>query len=1172
MKFLGNAYNILAYAVCTALNPVGTAKFDRQVVTRTGGGLVRMTGAHTGQTAKVVDVEIRNATITGDPRVSAPRFLGVGNGAMSGVEADAGAVAQQVTVTLKDLGTTTEFAYLPFQGKTLRAKRSGPDANYIQITVDESPIVRTATDKALLSELQAGSNTYTGDQWDLGGLPRNPDQTIPAGCPRISFGADPAVYHQFKVFQNGQYTYSFTPVPLRSAPIGSRVYAVTEGRTVTVTHTLGAAAAAFVPSGVYTLGQLVRPTTPNGHWYEVTDGGTAGTEPTWSTTGGTVSSGGVDFIDRGQHTRTYTNIETLYDALAAIDGDAASLIEVVDPVILDYNEGGMAIIDLAVRTSAYLQMLTKDGSDHIKASELAVSIAAGAPMEDVTIRCVGSGTINAELWDVRGTVTGLMAQAVTGVPYVSGTLSFTIPLLPLPEVAPTTDISYEFNTTFGGSPKPRACVEALLLGSDAQQGVIEYEWQLRETACDCGGSNVVGPPNPIWLGINPEVNLSVDTLHAEIATRVATACTWYSGFTTANTLLASSATAYPVEITPGDPNTTQLDQTYSAVMTVDVVDIQAAQYLRNLLCNTLIALKEEAGEATIATAATDLWDDLMALIETDFTDLEDNAGGGFWHDVNLKISVEGSGGSVADSLALYRRIFSTEFRKYTTRYDALIDDIYVAAGLVPPSFESPTGGGSGPWVDHNGPGWFVAKGHRRLPIQPGHGYHAAIEVIAPDGTVFYEATREFYVAMDIQCEDGLQVGDIFKIIIGPTGTTTGGYGSGDNYQLKIVDGSPEQFGGGQTGDDTRVWGVLSSVEGARADYLQYTPAPAAYEIANPGEDFDFTIAMGSVPHRLGDRFDFFIEGGEYRVRINGGTWSADLPIEPTATITGGDGISLAFDEGIAPSFVAGDFYTFTVGAVNGGGNLHSLTQGGIVTTEFTESAIVKHRIEADLDAADLPAEAVAECLVLFQEPTEVGATVTLRGFTLATDVEGDEVVIASALTNGSQQLLIQNSAETLATTCDKWTLTYYSTANTETTIGWRWGFIGIGLEMRHVNNKRADGNLSQQWSLPKRARRRSRLGVEVDFVGLLPQRVEDLRWLLEHATINDHGRVVALVREAALAPSRARDAFGAACTPFPEAGIVTIESGILPLEDVFKFADPTNIAMVSLKLELTPVP
>lgn len=62
----------------------------------------------------------------------------------------------------------------------------------------------------------------------------------------------------------------------------------------------GVTAPAFIVSNLYALGAYLRPITPNSHYYKITTAGTtAGTEPTYPTNGGTVTSGGAVLQDMG---------------------------------------------------------------------------------------------------------------------------------------------------------------------------------------------------------------------------------------------------------------------------------------------------------------------------------------------------------------------------------------------------------------------------------------------------------------------------------------------------------------------------------------------------------------------------------------------------------------------------------------------------------------------------------------------------------------------------------------------------------------------------------------------------------------------------------------------------------------------------------------------------------
>lgn len=1172
MKFLPSPHNALIRSAVTVENPVASAAIARTINTRTGGGMVRGTGAYTGQADATFDVEVVNDTISGTPRVSAPVFNGVGNAVLSALTADGGTPAQRITLTLADLGTETRSAYTPFQGFTLQAKTAGADANYIEITIDESGLTRTATTFALLADLQAGNNQYTGDEWNFGGKPRNPDGTIPTDCPRISFGDDPQVYRQFKVFTPAGYVYSFTPAPVRTVPKGAAVKAVTGGRSITVEHTLGAAAATFVVSTVYTAGQRVVPITPNGHWYEVTVGGTsAGTEPTWPTNGGTVVSNTVTFIDRGVHTNTYTSIVTLFDALTAIHGDADSLISVVEPIVNDLNFDGMGITDLSVRTGAYVQAI-EYSNDQMRRAGLSVAVAEDAPTEELLIRCNIASPFNAEVFEVSGSVSGVMALAVTGVEYVGDNYTFTIPENIAPELAPSAQLTARlFPQASGVDGLPQLCVEpgSSVLGALAQPFTYIYEWVIRRTECGCDDTSVVGNPDPVCLGIDPETVMAED-LPSALKTRAQTMAAWEVAFIEANTQITSAATQLPVDETStvdGVTNYSTLIQAYSAVLKVDRIDVAFAKAIRSMFYANLRAMYDHHAPSAIPTAALTMWDTAWSDMDTALTvttSLDNNAGASFWTSESLKVQGTGTGASIPEAVRINKKIFIEEFQSYMERYRAQLDQVLVEADIEP-DFDSSGSAGTGCWTDREDDGWFVARNSDLLPIQPGYYYNAARRITNEDGTTSIVGAQLFGIGLDIGCRQYLVEGDRLEITIGETGTSIRGYQQGDSYRVAIAAGSAVQLGGGQIGDDTLTLSVVSDVDGALADYEFYKPSPVSYQTQNAGEDIDFLMTEGGIPLALGDSWVWYIEGGEFRWRKNGGSWSSDTAIAATVALS--DGVSAAFDPGSAPSFIPGDSYTLSASAVNGGAHLASLTYGGIVTTEILDT-VDKHRITI----IPTVAETASHCVLLFRDPTEVGATVTLRGFATSGAAEGAAVFSVSALTNGSQQLHIETG---YTPACAKWTITYYSTSNTPTTMGWLWAFVGDPLEMLLVSGRRNGlageaeiGEVSQSWRLPKRSGRRSAFGVRAEFSAVHQQSIEDLRYALEQASISDGSRIGILARPSVPAPTRARDSFGAAHTAYPEAGIVTVPEQ-LDLTDVALFQPtvPGN-SMIGVALDL----
>jgi hypothetical protein len=85
--------------------------------------------------------------------------------------------------------------------------------------------------------------------------------------------------------------------------------------TLTATYILPA----FVASAVYSLGDIVEPTSANGIIYEVTQAGTASTQPTWPTSiGSTVTTGNVIFTALSEdHPTTEIKLATTEGGLGA---------------------------------------------------------------------------------------------------------------------------------------------------------------------------------------------------------------------------------------------------------------------------------------------------------------------------------------------------------------------------------------------------------------------------------------------------------------------------------------------------------------------------------------------------------------------------------------------------------------------------------------------------------------------------------------------------------------------------------------------------------------------------------------------------------------------------------------------------------------------------------------
>lgn len=872
MKYLFPSDNLLTAA--TGYTPYPESINVRTSADKSGGGVVTLTGGAIEDAT--YDVEIVNNTIVGTPTVSAPVFSGVGNPVMSALSASAAVAAQVFNVTLTDLGTRTTYAFIPFQGVTLQAASSGAGGNAITITVDESGITRTPTDYALIDPITKDNNEYVGDQWDFGAVVLNADGTIPSSAPRISFGEDPQVYRQYKEFADGRYVHRFSPAPVRDVQEGARVKVVTGSRTVTVTQ--------------------------------------------------------------GMAVDTFAGVETLYDLLSAIEAEATPIVQCVEPVTVNTSPGGMAMVEMSVRTVSYVQSIVRDGTVFVRNAELSVSVSADAPTEVLTIRCTSADYIGAEVWSVRGTVSGELADAVTNVAYDGADYDFTIPEILPPSETPGADKAayLDLLDRGAGDPVPVLCLENFVLGADARSRTFTYVWRPRPPECNCNGVDIEGGPDDDILGIDPEDAVS-DTIPALLQTPLQTLYNWRKTFIGSNAAFVAPGTAVTGDSRIAPAGTVLQDMQYdtidtskyarmiervSAILKVDRVDIDAANQATAIFHSALRDIYDTL--TTVPAPAQAEWDAAETQMETDFSTLLTNTGADWFRNWSAYVENTASGVTPNDAAtheAEYAaRLLTADFDAYLERYRSWMDKVRVLAG-VEPDFNGATRRGNNVWQDHGLTAWFEST-DGLLPIQPGYYYHSC-KLGEDDMPV---STREFGIGVGIGCPEAMLYGDKLIITISPTGNIRVTYQVGDAFEVRVINGSAIQLGGGQTGTDTQTWRVYGSTVGALADYSLYTPAPVAYSASGLG----FLITPGGIDSALGDEFEFYIEGGQFRYRKNGGAWSANTQIAGSVAIdsAGGANVRAQFATGAAPSFVIGDSYSFSVVALNTVERICSPVHGG----------------------------------------------------------------------------------------------------------------------------------------------------------------------------------------------------------------------------------------------------
>lgn len=868
-RIFGNIDNVLRTGSVTATSFLPSNAYTRQSATRVGGGQVSLSGDFTGDQDAVFEIEIRNDTIVGDPLISEPLFVGVGNGTISDITAASGKSARTITVTLVDLGTSTTSAYANFGPVILQAASAGEDGNDITLAIDRSGLTFTETSFSVPEDMSKSENAFRGQEYNFGGKVLLSTGEIPDDAPRIKFENQPYIYRQYRKFVDGEYEYSFSPALKQNVRAGTKVYSV---------------------SGTYSA--------------TVTDGVSPESYPSAGT------------------------IESLYDLLSAIES-GSSLLEVVGVVSADRLPGGLDAVDINLFTTPYIREFATDGGQYL-GDLTGVTLDSDAKTEKLTITCKDDSVVGSEEWEVEGPVTGLVTtRAITNVAYTAAPVNFTIPQKLPPTTAPNGSIQVVLNPASRGSGEtPVICDEYVnaQLGARARSGTYRFTYSRRPSFADCSeiGGNVTGG-TPDWincLGIEPPGGTdTVATLDAALKTRAQTLFTWRQEFIEGNTSLLAGSTAGTDSVSPGPTldgqiptevanhgteytNEVILYEEVSAVLKVDRVDIKAANAATALYWEALQDIFQQAGEIT--TAVGNEFDSQLTDLDTDFSVLDANDSASYWRDASKKLA--GSDHGIIDlTPQLTARLLTEEFNMYLERYRAQIDSLYLIADLTPP-FDTAGSLGTECWRDLDEEYYWVSQ-DGLLQAFTNVGYHSARRRIGENGEEIIESTQEFFFVPAIA--GTLQPGDQIAVIIENASGVSNTYKEGDRFSIDVVAAGPVEFGGGQDGDDTLTFSVRDSVDGALAAYSYDTTSPAAYSDSGIG----FEVTPGTIPFALGDQFSFAVEGGQFRWRKDGGSWSADTQIDASVSLS--DGVSAVFDFGQAPSFVADDVYEWLAESVNG---------------------------------------------------------------------------------------------------------------------------------------------------------------------------------------------------------------------------------------------------------------
>jgi hypothetical protein len=1058
MRYPTNLENIVRLATLTATNCVASSAWELVSRDADGGGSVELSGSYTGADDATVDVEVTSLTINGAPQISAPIFSGVGNGLLVGISADSGIDAQEFTVTVLDTGTPTRKAWAPFQSVSLRAILAGSAGNDLSVRVSQSGLTATATDYATTEEMSAGASEFSGDQYNFGAVLLEPEGTVPANATRLRFGDDVTVYRHFRTFRDGAYRYHVSPPLRRDVPIGTRVYVITNGRTV-----------------------------------EVLDGATV--------------------------SETYTGVTTLYSLLSQIAASSA-LIEVDGVIAQDRRPGGMACDDLSVHTASYSAGSARDGTSFIKRAVVPLTVPTAAPTESLTVTCSAAPIPGAEIWQAIGTVSGDLGTFITGEAFSDAGYALTIPIELQPGAAPAGDRSafLELGSRGEGAQIPSLCVRNFLLGAEAQTRTYTFEWRPHPgEECDCRSEPISGGPNNDFLGID-DGGVAVATLPAAVKTLYQDIQTWrkgalalncyftntdddtqltnyYSGLRIVDSaeLLADGEATAPNFPPAGILN--GVFQKISVIAKFDEQDIRAITMVADLFQTHLLAIYTEMGgtgalDSAVETAFQTEWDyivdaltPLMYVSNNGSTSWKTGVYQAFIHSGYAAGSAVGD----PDLLQVYlsqavagAKNLTQNLEPLLRRCQASIANVYIAGDLLSP-FDAAGLTGNAVWQDHRGTHWFASQ-DGLLPIQPGWYYHSArLEHDDELDDDVPTATREFGIGVAIGCPELLQVGDKLIITTTPFANGRATYQAGDVISWQIIRADPVALGGGQTGDDTITFGVRGSVVGALADYPLVTTSLSSY--SNGG--LSLTIVPGAIDFLPGDRWTFAAEGGEARYRIDGGSWTT---FDIAGTVALASGISAEFVAGATPSWEVGDTYQFTMLASSGVGRARAPDDESMSWTGSTLINIT-------------PAgSGEADTLLIASHTIPSTATVTLTGSNDNWSTVAFTQVVSWA--SGSMAALFD------ATTCAKWRLAIDDTGSID------WLYLGVPERpiVQGTTSTVEYGTWRRRARLANGQRNRS-LGGIVTHESCTQASVDALLTAIEHAHTNDDGRIGAISPE-----------------------------------------------------------
>lgn len=632
-------------------------------------------------------------------------------------------------------------------------------------------------------------------------------------------------------------------------------------------------------------------------------------------------------VQRGATTRTYPLIRTRFGWLNEQQNDNQRLLQAITPIVRDTAPGGIGAMDLNLRTLSYIESVESDSSIPVP-DDLSVSTSAATQLISVIARDVEIPGL--EQYDVVSSVTGSLGIARAGQSFTSSVVDFTMPAPSVSAVNPANcSIPKLISQDYQSDPetgRPVACLSRQVLGANARSKIFTLTYTAKPAAeCECDPSASQGVPRLQCLGLDSlpgEVSTVATLIEADIAAKWKEVSDWYASMVSTNIVLEPSN---------ADPNLFSVAGT--------TVEINFYKYARDTFYK---ALGAATGVPALITSVSTAIDSVMADSEVD--------------------KFDGAGAYLANSGVA------------TTLRDRVIAPL--AAAFVDEGYQSPFEDASGTdpcWqdLDDRTHYWAVVDDNGNIYKPCYHnspnGYHTCIDSIDPEtGEDIVVSTKEAFWNLNVGCESYLTEGDELQIQI-KAGADADVVENNASLDIQIIGAAAIRPSGGQNGDNTHTWKVEGSVDGVIDEYEVIDGAETPFTLAG---QFSATLTRGAIANVLGDRWAFSVERARWRSRRDGGAWSApaDLPDEgSTAALA--DGLAVEFVRGAAPSFPAGDRYSWRVEQPASPSN--ALTPG---EDRYRSGPAAAWSIEADTASATTPT-----VVVIGPHTIPAGATLQLVG-------------------------------------------------------------------------------------------------------------------------------------------------------------------------------------------------